>query len=148
MTGIASPKWQIAHWTYLALLLCLWPICVFLNVFTCRPIATAFTLQAVAKVQDPRTIKCLNTNSISLTTRSLHIITDWLLLPVPLIIIWRLQMPVPRKLRLMLVFCVGLLSSVASIVRNFLITGPDLDISCEFYSSCRIIGKANVVREF
>ena len=131
ITGIASPKWQIAHWTYLSLLLCLWPICVFLNVFTCRPIATAFTLQAFAKVQDPRTIKCLNTNAVSLSTRSLHNITDGIMLPVPLIIIWRLQMPMPRKIRLMLLFCMGLLSSIASIVRNYLIDGPDLDASCE-----------------
>lgn len=135
ITGMTSKRWQIAHWTYLALLLCLSPICVFLNVFTCKPFATAFTLQAIAKVQDPRTIKCLNTEAISLSTRYLHIITDWLLLPVPLIIIWRLQMPFPRKIRLMLVFCVGFVSSVASIVRNALVSRATLDITCKSPSS-------------
>lgn len=130
ITGMTSKKWQIAHWTYLALLMSILPICVFLNIFTCLPVATSFTLQAIAKVPDPRTIKCLNLNSVSLATRILHIITDWLLLPVPIIIIWRLQMPVSRKIRLMLVFCVGVISSIASVMRNILISRATLDLTC------------------
>ena len=43
-------------------------------------------------------INCLDQNAISLTTRHCHIVTDWLLLPVPLIIIWRLQMHFSRKI--------------------------------------------------
>lgn len=131
ITGMTSKRWQTAHWTYLALLLCLFPICVSLNIFTCKPFATGFTLQAIAKVQDPRKIKCLNADAISLSTRYFHIVTDWLLLPVPLIIIWRLQMPLPRKIRLMLVFLVGLVSSFASIVRNVLVSETKLDYTCK-----------------
>lgn len=133
---MTSKKWQIAHWTYLALLICIMPICVFLNIFPCSPIATYFTLQSIAEVADPKTIKCLDQNAISLATRYLHIVTDWLLLPVPLIIIWRLQMPVSRKVRLMLVFCVGLISSIASIIRNVLTERltTDIDITCKIPS--------------
>ena len=59
---------------------------------SCRPIATAFTLQGIAKIQYFRTMKCLNnTNAVSFSTRSLHIFTGWLIPPVPVIIIWRLQ---------------------------------------------------------
>lgn len=136
ITGMTSNKWQIAHWTYLALLICIMPICVFLNIFPCSPIATYFTLQSIAEVADPKTIKCLDQNAISLATRYLHIITDWLLLPVPLIIIWRLQMPVSRKVRLMLVFCVGLISSVASIIRNVLTERlvTDVDVTYDYYT--------------
>lgn len=46
----------------------------------------------------------------------------------------------------MLVFCVGLLSSIASIVRNYLITGPDVDLTCEFFVPHQF-EQAEVVRQ-
>ena len=131
--GMTSKKWQIAHWTYLVILVCLMAICVMLNIFPCSPIATYFTLQSVAEVPDPTTIKCLNLNAISLAIRIRHTVTDWLLLPVPLIITWQLQMPLSRKIRLMLVFCVGFISSLASIIRNVLTQEltSDVDVICK-----------------
>ena len=133
ITGMTSKKWQIAHWTYLVLLVFLMAICVMFNIFPCSPIATYFTLQSVAEVPDPTTIKCLNLNAISLATQICHIVTDWLLLPVPLIIIWQLQMPLSRKIRLMLVFCVGFISSLASVIRNVLTQEltSDVDVTCK-----------------
>lgn len=132
ITGMTSKRWQIAHWIYLALLMSILPICVLLNLFPCSPIAVSFTLQAIAKVPDPRTIKCLDTDAISLATRSLHIVTDLLLLPVPIIIVWRLQMRLSRKVRLMLVFCVGIVSSIASIMRNILTSRIASDLTCTY----------------
>lgn len=128
---MTSKKWQYAHWTYLALLICLLPICVCLNAFQCQPVAAEYSFKAVAQVADPRTIKCLNGDKIGLATRCLHIITDWLLIPVPLIIIWRTQMKLSKKLRLMSVFAVGVVSSIASIMRNVLVVAPTPDVTCE-----------------
>ena len=133
---MASKHWKTAHWVYLALLGCLLPICVLLNIFPCSPIATYFSLQAIARVPDGQTIRCLDRDAINFTTttRYVHIVTDWLLLPVPLIIIYKLQMPVGKKVRLMLVFCLGFISSVASIIRNVLESQrtSTFDASCEF----------------
>lgn len=131
ITGISSKRWQIAHWIYLAVLLCLMPACVLLNIFACSPIPTYYNLIAIAKVGDPHTIKCIDENALGLATRSLHIITDWFLLPVPIIIIWRLQMPLSRKIRLIAVFCVGFISSVASIMRNVLTERIGDDFTCK-----------------
>lgn len=91
----------------------------------------------MAQVPDRKTIRCLDQDAISLATRYSHIVTDWLLLPVPLIIIYRLQMPVGKKVRLMLVFCLGFISSVASIVRNVLVTRETspFDVTCELPQS-------------
>ncbi|KAL8703985.1 MAG: hypothetical protein Q9201_002855 [Fulgogasparrea decipioides] len=137
ITGISSNKWQIAHWIYLTLLIILLPICVSLNAFTCVPVATWYSLQAIAKVNRPmKDIKCLDKDAISIATRNLHIITDWLLIPVPLIIIWRTKMKLQKKLRLMSVFAVGLVSSVASIARNILIAKPTLDQTYDYYAIC------------
>ena len=128
---MTSRSWKIAHWFYLALLACLMPICVFLNMFPCSPVASNYTLRSIASLPDPRVVKCLNLKAVSLTTRTLHIVTDWLLVPVPLIIIYRLQMPLKKKLRLGFVFSVGIISSVAAIVRNVLINRVTTDLTCK-----------------
>ena len=127
---MTSRRWQIAHYTYLALLFCLLIVGIFTSVCACRPILAGFKLQAVADVSDPRTIKCANSTQLSLATRTAHILTDWLLLPVPIIIIWRLQMPLSKKIRFMMAFCLGLVSSVATVVRNVLTTRQNADLTC------------------
>ena len=133
ITGMASKNWQITHWIYLILFMILLPICVFLFIFSCSPVAAMFTLQAIAK---HKTIKCLNVDAISTGLRSLHVITDLLLLPIPIIIIWQLQMRLFQKIRLMLVFCVGLISSIASIIA--LITdSATFDFTCMSLIPCR-----------
>ena len=139
---MTSRNWQIAHWIYLALLLILLPTCVLLGTFRCSPISTGFTLQAIARVPGSKAIKYLNVGAINTATRSLHIITDWLLLPVPIIIIWQLQMRLSQKIRLMLVFCLGVISSIASIMRNVLISRVTLDTNCMSLISCRSKGES------
>ena len=131
ITGMTSKNWQKAHWTYFTILVILMVTCIFLNIFSCSPIATAFTLSSIGKMEDPRKIECLDRNAISLATRAVHIITDWLLLPVPLIIVWRLQMPLRKRIKLMLVFGIGLISSIASIVRNILSERATIDVTCK-----------------
>lgn len=128
---MTSRKWKIAHWIYLIILVCLLLFCTLINFFICSTIQTSFTLQSWAEVSDPHSIKCLDQKAIGFATRALHIITDWFLLPVPLIIIWRLQMPLSRKIRLMVVFSIGVVSSVASIVRNVLTERIGSDITSE-----------------
>lgn len=141
ITGMTSKKWQMAHGKYLAILACLLPLCVFLNAFQCSPAAVFFSLPFIGKLPDPRIIKCLDKEVINLTTRLLHIVTDWLLLPVPLIIIWRLQMPFGRKIRLMLVFCVGLMSSIAGIMRNILSPRVTTDLTCKIFVPHQMKGR-------
>lgn len=42
-----------------------------------------------------------------------------------------MQMQLSKKLRLMLVFVVGLISSIASMMRNVFIVAPTLDVTSE-----------------
>lgn len=88
-------------------------------------------LQAIAEVPDPRTIKCLDASAVYTATRVLHILTDWFLLPIPLIIIWQLKMSLGRKIRLMSIFSVGFISTVASIVAFVLNSRLGPDVTCE-----------------
>jgi len=133
VTGMTFRSWRIAHWTYLAILLVLMPISVFLNMFQCSPVAAGYSLKAIAVMPNPRQIVCLNRNAISLAIRSLHIITDFALLCVPIIVVCRLQLPVKKKFRLCIVFCVGGVSCIASVVRNVIILHPTTDLTCKSF---------------
>ena len=130
ITGISSAKWQIAHYTYLGFLVPLGIVCVCLNTFGCKPLAVHYTLQSAAELPSVASEKCLPSIKVSNWTRGIHIVTDWLLVPVPFIIIYRLRMPWTQRLRLMFVFSLGLTSSIASIVRNTQIYHDSLDSMC------------------
>ena len=120
ITGLTSKLWQIVHWTYLFTFITLLPLLTFLTALPCKPIAALYSLEAIGQMADPANIKCLELGNIELAARILHAVTDWLLVPIPLIIIWQLQMPLGRKIRIMFVFCLGLTSSVATIARTAL----------------------------
>lgn len=130
ITGVSSTNWQIAHYTFLGLLIPLGVVCVCLNTFGCTPLSIHYTLQSLVETKDPKAVKCLPSVKVSNYTRIVHIVTDWLLLPVPLIIIYRLKMPWSQKLRIMFVFSVGVTSSIASIVRNTQIYHNSVDSTC------------------
>ena len=132
ITGLTSRRWRIVHWTYFALFVCLLPICTLLRIFPCQPVADYFMLEADAETPN---IKCLDVPAIEFATRMLHAVTDWLLVPIPLIIIWRLQMPLGKKIRVMMVFCVGFTSSVATIARNVVARTQDTACKSSYLSS-------------
>lgn len=131
IAGLTSMKWMYAHWAYLGILSCLMPVCVFLTTFSCSPTAASVSSQHADKMTNPTSAICLNEAAVAHFTRIAHIVTDCLLLPVPIIIIRRLKMPLTRKLRLMFVFCIGLISSVASIVRIILSERVTTDLTCK-----------------
>lgn len=66
--------------------------------------------------------------------RYTHMLTDLMLLPVPLIIIGKLRIPFARKIRLTLVYLLGLISVFACIARNVLV----LKKATEMDGTCRI----------
>ena len=131
LTGLTSRPWQIAHWTLLGIILCFVTIAIFLSTLQCSPPAVHFSLMAVART-NPRQIKCLDARNFSLATRSMHIATDFVLLCVPIMVLYRLQMPLWRKLRLCVLFCFGAVSCAASVVRNVLIQKKTVDLTCKW----------------
>lgn len=131
ITGLTSYKWLYGHWAFLAILACLMPICVFITTFSCSPIVAMSSPQYTGTIGTPRTTVCLDEDAVGHFTRIAHVVTDWLLLPVPLIVVRRLRMPLARKVRLMFVFCIGLMSSVASIVRIILSQRVTTDLTCK-----------------
>lgn len=71
------------------------------NIFICRPREKAWNplLQG----------SCYNLNSLSITTGFFNIFSDFALLMLPLWAIWKLHVPVKKKLGLSAVFATGML---------------------------------------
>ncbi|KAF2130674.1 hypothetical protein P153DRAFT_384935 [Dothidotthia symphoricarpi CBS 119687] len=80
-------------------------------VFACHPIAASWdpTLQPIAV--------CINRGAIYIATAVIGIITDVLLIALPIPTIWRLQMPLKQKVGLTGIFGVGSITIVTSVIR-------------------------------
>lgn len=62
LTGLTSPRWQVVHYAFLALLVVWFFITLFINIFQCQPVTAFFNFSL--KVHTP-TYHCLNTNTIN-----------------------------------------------------------------------------------
>ncbi|KAI1386453.1 uncharacterized protein F4822DRAFT_316870 [Hypoxylon trugodes] len=133
ITGLASKRWMIVHWVFICLFLVLLPTTVFIQAFQCLPVPVRYSLIAIGSLTDPTQIKCLNMSAVSLATRVLHILTDVALLCVPITIMARLQMPWKKKARLISIFALGGMSTLASILRNIDIFHYNNDITWQYY---------------
>jgi len=133
ITGLASRNWTITHWVFITLFLVLLPLTVSLQAFQCLPVDVRYSLIAIGKLTDPKQIKCLDASAVSLSTRVLHIVTDLALLCVPIVILARLRMPFWNKMRIISLFALGAISTLASILRNIAIFRYNDDVPWQYY---------------
>ncbi|PQE30516.1 integral membrane protein [Rutstroemia sp. NJR-2017a WRK4] len=134
LTGLASRTWSYIHIGFITTFLCLLPITTFLNMFQCLPVPAGYSLWYIGAIPDPKTtMVCLNRVAISYATRILHILTDVALLCVPITIVIRLRMPRAKKYRLIAIFAVGGMSTLASILRNVFISKDQGDFTYDAY---------------
>ncbi|KAJ5175433.1 uncharacterized protein N7482_001310 [Penicillium canariense] len=88
----------------------MWAVSVILETFLlCRPLAYNWDISI------PGT--CGNRNATYVVAGVLNLITDLMVMGLPLPFIWKLQLNVAKKMALCSVFCIGLLVSIISIVR-------------------------------
>ncbi|KAJ9283599.1 hypothetical protein DTO027B5_9056 [Paecilomyces variotii] len=88
----------------------MWAVSVILEtLLLCRPLAYNWdaTIDGV----------CGERNATYVVAGTLNLVTDLMVMALPIPHIWKLKLSVPKKLALCLVFCMGLLVSVISIVR-------------------------------
>lgn len=134
LTGLSSRRWHYIHLGFIATFLCLLPITTFLNMLQCLPVPAGYSLWYVGAIANPKTtIVCLNRLGISYATRILHILTDVALLFVPIAIVIRLKMPRAKKYRLIAVFAIGGMSTIASILRNVFVSRALGDFTYDGY---------------
>lgn len=129
LTGLTSSRWMIAHWTFFALLVIYTLCALFMTVFQCNPQAASFDLIAAGKLNSPK--KCLSENQIGISLSTIHVVMDFCLLSVPIIVLWKVQMPWSAKFRFFVIFGIGAMSSIGSVLRQITQANLKTDILCQ-----------------
>ncbi|KAJ4983180.1 integral membrane protein [Stagonosporopsis vannaccii] len=111
--GRLSPgvMFQIAVKATLVLILGAYTGIFFSLLFACRPIAASWDPLLAPIAQ------CVNRGAIYISTAIIGIVTDVILLCLPIPTIWKLQMPLKQKIGLTGMFIIGSITIVTSIIR-------------------------------
>ncbi|KAL9007899.1 MAG: hypothetical protein Q9173_006919 [Seirophora scorigena] len=78
-------------------------------IFGCKPIAGGFNPFIKAK--------CIDHDIVILVVASMTTATDFIILLLPLPLVWQLRLPIARRLQLTFIFLLGIFTSVVSIYR-------------------------------
>ncbi|EUC46563.1 hypothetical protein COCMIDRAFT_35794 [Bipolaris oryzae ATCC 44560] len=103
--------YQIAVWSTVFICAGAYTAIFFSLLFACKPIAASW---------DPLllpTAVCTNRGGIYIATAVIGVVTDVILIAIPIPTIWRLQMPTKQKIGLTIVFAIGSITMVTSIIR-------------------------------
>lgn len=73
--------------------------------------------------------KCWSTELLANSLSVIHVVMDFILLATPMVILWKVQLSKAKKIRLYVVFSVGALSCVASIIRQLAQKHINMDIT-------------------
>ena len=126
LTGLTTKRWMRAHNIFLALLVSYVIAAVFICVFDCVPFEN-FSMAQIGKAAEPQ--RCLDLNTMNLALASIHIATDFSLLCVPIIVLYKMQMSVTKKLRLGFLFSIGSVACIGSVMRMVVEFQADPDIT-------------------
>ncbi|PLB54028.1 hypothetical protein P170DRAFT_469499 [Aspergillus steynii IBT 23096] len=113
-------QFRIAVYALGALVLAWWIAVVFISIFSCKPIHGFWD-----KAINPR---CVNTKTFYIGNAVPNIVTDVLILAMPIRMVWTLQTTRPQKVSLSFIFLLGSFVVICSCVRlyeQFKVDEPD-----------------------
>ena len=117
LTGLTSHRWMIVHYVFIALILGFMITALFAELFQCTgPVDLKFSLAALGR--HPTGRKCLDGNKLGYGLAIIHSTFDFVLLTVPLIILYQMNISTGTKLRLCFLFSIGSLSYIGSVLRQ------------------------------
>ena len=127
-TGLVSNTWLWINNIFLGLFFIELVSFLFANSFICSPVAGNFDFVAAGKSKTP--MKCGDLNRSGTIRVYAHVVLDFCLLCTPIIILWKVRMPLQKKLRVWAMFGLGSVSCLAAVMS--LITAKALkdDDSC------------------
>ncbi|KAL8951208.1 MAG: hypothetical protein Q9222_002811 [Ikaeria aurantiellina] len=102
----------------------LWGVGIFVSAFTVANVLfVSFACRPVSGGWNPLIkAKCIDSNAAILAVAILTTLTDFVILGLPLPLVWRLQLPTIRKYQLTVVFLLGTFASAVSIYRSTVIS--------------------------
>lgn len=91
---------NILIWTSAAIVIGLFITVLFVDIFQCHPVAYVYDLSIAGG-------KCIDQGAFYVSTAALNLFTDIMVLSIPIIITWSLQMPLRRKIAVCIILCLG-----------------------------------------
>ena len=114
LTSLSSFKWQVINWTFFVICGLYTLIAFFLNIFQCDPAGGSFDILILARSE--RVPRCVGVANMNTILRAINITLDYCLLAVPVIVLWKVRMSWIMKGRLFVMFGVGGLACVGSVM--------------------------------
>ncbi|KAJ5111066.1 hypothetical protein N7532_001601 [Penicillium argentinense] len=87
-------------WASIGIVVGLFLAVLFVDIFQCQPVQYVYDLS----IEDG---KCIDQGGFYVSTAALNLFTDIIVLSIPIIITWNLQMPLRRKLAVCVILCLG-----------------------------------------
>lgn len=123
---------KIANDVFLFLLITYTLLALFWSCFQCSPAPAMWDKIYSGKLAHPA--KCWSTLVVANTLSVIHVVMDFVLLLTPITVLWNVRLNKKTKIRLFIVFSMGSLSCVASILRELSQKSISKDITCESIS--------------
>ncbi|KAJ5538181.1 hypothetical protein N7513_006132 [Penicillium frequentans] len=114
---------NILIWTSLGVIASLFIAVLFVDIFQCHPITYNWDLTIKGG-------KCIDQGAFYVSTAALNLFTDLMVISIPIIITWHLQMPLRRKIAVCLILCLGGVATAIGVWRIIILakaffpTGP------------------------
>ena len=116
LTGFTSKRWMYAHWVFFTAMSAYVLTSFFVVLLQCQPVQAGFDSVYVGKMTVPP--KCMSENLLGGVLSGLHVASDFCLLAVPIIVLWRVQMSPSTKARIWIVATLGGMSCISSVCRE------------------------------
>lgn len=87
-------------WSAVTIVVGLFIATLFVDIFQCTPVAYVYDFTIPGG-------KCIDQGAFYVSTAAVNLFTDLLVLSVPIIITWNLQMPLRRKIAVCIILCLG-----------------------------------------
>ncbi|KAL8832142.1 MAG: hypothetical protein Q9170_005001 [Blastenia crenularia] len=108
---------RIAAWTCGAVLTIWSTVTILLAIFSCRPVAASWNVKLRA---DPKTVCNPKSYDVENIYGFCNVITDVVLMIMPVPLVWHLQMDRKRKIGIVLVFATGAFVCAVAIIRQYI----------------------------
>ncbi len=120
---------MIFHNIMLGLLVSFIISAVFVEVFKCHPLLRSWDLKGYGIPDHP--VTCVPVTKYGLAFNIIHVLLDFALLSVPVIVFCRMKMNMSKRIRLIFVFSIGCVSVIGSVNRQIIMVQDALDVTCK-----------------
>jgi hypothetical protein len=137
LTSLTSRAWKIFNIGFLVLLFVYIMLSLFWTLFQCNPPYAGWN--PIRTAREGKKFHCISDNIVGSTLSVIHVIMDFGLLSVPLIVLWNVRMGWGTRFRLYFVFSIGAMSFIGSVVRQIEQERLSTDILCKLENGILMI---------